>query len=559
MAELEYSIQGNVAKNDAKQTNMIIRNLENLHLENDKGVQSNQCPRALSSTDPRVNMTRIKTTKGGQGGLRKDCYKWILDNPTYLGWREGDETRPLWIMGGPGKGKTMMMIGLVSELEACPESGIISYFFCESTNTRLNNAVSILKGLIYLLADQQKSLIRHLREKYDKDETPLFEVSNELYALWQILFDMVSDLSHTRVYLLVDALDECDSELLELLDLIKNKPLHNVKWLFSGRCEPEIVGRGYHWSKINLDDPDSTHVSDAVNTFISFEVQEIAESKSYKGTLQQEVEAELRKKAEGIFLWVALVCKELRRASPMITLSILKELPRGLDPLYDRMMKQIERRHEVEAKLCKQILRSVTITYRPLHLQELVATAHLSEQLDYDDTESVTKLVELCASFLTVRDERVYLFHQSAKDYLITGNGSRIFSGGVAEEHYEIVRRSLHVMSDTLRVDICGLQKPGVLASEASDKINNSDLVRIVYACCHWANHLADYLARSDHVQIDCIDDLSDNGRVHMFVQKYLLHWLEAMSLLNKMYEVGKTMRLLQSMISVSHSIENHL
>jgi hypothetical protein len=32
--------------------------------------------------------------------------------------------------------------------------------------------------------------------------------------------------------------------------------------------------------------------------------------------------------------------------------------------------------------------------------------------------ETVRKVVAICGSFLTVRDEQVYLVHQSAKDYL---------------------------------------------------------------------------------------------------------------------------------------------
>ena len=58
------------------------------------------------------------------------------------------------------------MIGLIEELlgqlRAKPRSGILSYFFCQGTNSRLNNAASILKGLIYQLVDQQMTLIQHL-------------------------------------------------------------------------------------------------------------------------------------------------------------------------------------------------------------------------------------------------------------------------------------------------------------------------------------------------------------------------------------------------------------
>ncbi len=49
---------------------------------------------------------------------------------------------------------------------------------------------------------------------------PLFEDRNALYALFTILLDMLDDSSLARVYLMVDAVDECDSDQLKLLDFI---------------------------------------------------------------------------------------------------------------------------------------------------------------------------------------------------------------------------------------------------------------------------------------------------------------------------------------------------
>jgi hypothetical protein len=60
------------------------------------------------------------------------------------------------------------------------------------------------------------------------------------------------------------------------------------------------------------------------------------------------------------------------------------------------------------------------LTYRPLYLKELVATAGLPEE----QSDELHVLVDLCGSFLTVREEIIYFIHQSAKNYFITGNGS---------------------------------------------------------------------------------------------------------------------------------------
>jgi hypothetical protein len=513
--------------------------------------------RDLMITDPRHDKARIKRSKDD---LLENSCAWILNDQAFLSWRDCRETQLLWIKGDPGKGKTMMMIALVDELSswlnASPGSGTLSYFFCQSTDTRLSSAVSVLRGLTYLLADQQKDLIQHIRKRYDRSGSSLFEDHNALEALWDILRNMSSDPSLARVYLLVDALDECDDNLRELLDLITSndcKSISKLKWLVASRNKPMIEERLRPDAlrlKISLE-LNSIHISHTVNAFIDFKVQQLAERKRYNTTLQQEVERVLREKAEDTFLWVALVCKELGEVSLRRTRAVLKELPRGLDPLYERMMEQIQRGNNPEdANLCTQILRSATVAYRPLRLQELIPTAHLPGEL-CEDIPSVTELVELCGSFLTIREERIYFVHQSAKDYFSTGKGLRIFPSGISEEHYEIMCRSLRVMSAVLREDICDLQKPGALTSEAGAKISNSPLVRMEYACCYWANHLADYLAKPDCSQRHG-SSVCENGIVHIFFQDHLLHWLEAMSLLGKMSEAGQTVRVLQSMIKVN-------
>src|SRR5215469_438372 len=116
----------------------------------------NQCLMDLQATDPRHDKERIQNNKDR---LLKDSYAWILQDPDFINWRDNNDTQLLWIKGDPGKGKTMMMIGLTQELSKHLKSkpGILSFFFCQATEPKLNNAEAVLKGLIYLLVDQQKT------------------------------------------------------------------------------------------------------------------------------------------------------------------------------------------------------------------------------------------------------------------------------------------------------------------------------------------------------------------------------------------------------------------
>ena len=539
-----------------------------LLLEDRQSIE--QCLRDLGSTDPRDEKERIEA---GKDSLLKECYAWILDDPDFRCWRDSGGSKLLWIKGDPGKGKTMMMIALAEELSRQPEarsrsgilwpivgklmpkpsSCIVSYFFCQRTDSRLNNAISVLKGLIYRLVAQEKSLIRHIKKRYDNNGSgQVFDGPNAVYILRGILRDILNDSTLPRTYLLVDALDECSIGLHQLLDIITDDRFitqSKIKWLVSSRNRPEIEERlrpdGARM-KVSLE-LNSAHVSTAVTAFINFKVRELALRKQYDTTLEEEVKRELFQKSEATFLWVALACKRLGGNPIWKTSSVLKDLLPGLEPLYGQMMDQILYQDDDTVEFCKEILRSAAVAYRPLRLQELVATAKLPSTI-LDSVQSLSDLVHRCGSFLTIREETIYFIHQSAKDYLVTGNGRKIFCTSIAEEHGKIMHRSLDILSKSLKKDLCGLRDPGTLIR---GKLSKSPLHCIEYACSYWVYHLSDHVADSRCAEMNR-STFSDRGKVHMFLQMHLLHWLEALSLSGRLTDGVLMAQQLRSIVDVS-------
>jgi len=175
-------------------------------------------------------MIRIARTKGG---LLEDSCVWILSQKDFLEWRDGDEMRLFWIRGDPGKGETILSIAIIKELQKSIHPSSLSYFFYQGTDSRLNNATAVLKGLMYQLLVQQRSLISHFRELHDKNGRQLFENVNAFDGLSKIF---------TKT---LDALDKCNSKLSQLLDLMQNasSSYSQVKWPVSRRKQPEIEER----------------------------------------------------------------------------------------------------------------------------------------------------------------------------------------------------------------------------------------------------------------------------------------------------------------------------
>ena len=271
-------------------------------------AQTDQCLCDLRQIDPRAVKSDILHDKDD---LLNEASDWVLETREFRTWYDHADTQLLWIKGDPGKGKTMMAIALIDELsrrsQTNPCPGILSCFFCQDTDSRLNNATSVLRGLIWMLAIEQNTLVKPLKDEYKTAGSKLFEGSDAFSNLQSILQAMLKIPNHGTIYLVVDALDECDSGLSKLLRLITENSFASssrVKWLVTSRNREDIeqqLGFKELCSKVSLE-LKSSCVSNAVNVFVNIKVQKLAEKGGYSKDLEEKVSIHLKKSAEGTFL-----------------------------------------------------------------------------------------------------------------------------------------------------------------------------------------------------------------------------------------------------------------
>ncbi|KAJ3453415.1 hypothetical protein MRS44_017662 [Fusarium solani] len=494
--------------------------------------QDDRCLGDLRSTDPRDDKTRIEKTKGG---LLEDSYRWILNNADFQQWHDDEQSRLLWIKGDPGKGKTMLLCGIINELKK-QTAKLLSYFFCQGTDSRINNATAVLRGLIYLLVVQQSSLIPALAEKVRPRWQRALRGRECLVGLIQDLCRH-SARSELKKYLLdhrrARRMREDLSKLLDLID--QHSSSSRVKWIVSSRNILDIeqkfrVDRSR--SRLSLELNQNTEcVSQAVDAYIKHSVSQLPSIQDDQ-LRQDELREAMRQKANGTFLWVSLVIKELKELESWEVLQVAHEMPSDLKAVYSRMVMQIQQLKPGYLELCGHLLSTVCTAYRPLSLNELGFLSGLPIEIS-KKPQSVRKIVTDCGSFLTIRDEDVYIVHQSAKDYLSTEAFQAIFPAGTGKVHYSAFSRSLQIMSETFRCDIYDLYHPGI----SIDDVRQPDpdpLVPARYSCVYWVDHLNDAISHKASIPID---DLHDDGTVYRFLSKKYLYWLEALSLLRAMPE----------------------
>ena len=108
-------------------------------------------------------------------------------------------------------------------------------------------------------------------------------------------------------------------------------------------------------------------MASAVDAYINYKMSDLAETyrKTYADRndpsiheevrkVQDDVAKELRQKADGTFLWVALVFKQIEQCGADEVLERVRQIPSGLDEIYDQMMRQIIKQKDDDSELCKK-------------------------------------------------------------------------------------------------------------------------------------------------------------------------------------------------------------
>ena len=132
---------------------------------------------------------------------------------------------------------------------------------------------------------------------------------------------------------------------------------------------------------------------------------------NYDLQLAKKIHDHLDAHADGTFLWVSLVCKEIKKARKLRkALEGCVKFLKDLGPLYGRMMEHISQDDDMDD--LHKVLHTMALSCRPLGPRELGVLARLK----YPD--EALYLVQSCASFLTVQylDQKIN-FVKSAKDY----------------------------------------------------------------------------------------------------------------------------------------------
>ncbi|ERF72750.1 hypothetical protein EPUS_04803 [Endocarpon pusillum Z07020] len=357
----------------------------------------------------------------------KDCGKWLFITPEYHNWKKGrPASKPvLWLKGTVGTGKTTLMCRAIEELREDFKYGDhgehpVIHYYCTGTPC--------------------------VQEEYDKHklDNPV-DCRFSTTECEELLKKLIpSDPKKLRITIVIDALDECEDngyELLEILgNLLQSRP-QSIRLLLSSqlhvRVEENFGDNITESLRVN-----STVTKDDMHTFIETEMEKRAKTPGNRildsrTGLYVEVAGELTNRAMGMFQWVKLRIGIFFPKPPLeTTTKVQKELkelrtanPKDLNPTYRRLYANnvIQYERQNTAKTYRLILSA----YKPLTLKQVREAVSIENDGKINNEVDEEYIRRRCHSFVIENEDGYLQFaHESARLFLekVENHGDKDFA-----------------------------------------------------------------------------------------------------------------------------------
>ncbi|KAJ4401662.1 hypothetical protein N0V85_005470 [Neurospora sp. IMI 360204] len=488
--------------------------------------------------------------------------------------------RIFWLQGMAGTGKSTISRTVARKLA---ESGALgaSFFFKRGEVDR-DRAARFFTTIASQLVRQLPALAQHMREVIETDP----DIGERFLTVQfeRLILQPLKRLDHDRrissktVVIVIDALDECDPEshataIIGLLPQAKQLSSISLKFFVTSRPEFPILGEfrkiSGEYQDLILHCIDEHIVAGDISVYFDSELSKTRDDynrscpdwplpSDWPGQSNLQI---LVKRAVPLFIFAKTVClfvQDRKRGDPKTQLDkILRYQTMGQEfrlhamylPILNQML--MERTDSVFIRLAgedqeaiveefRNIVGALVILADPLPVKSLARLLGIEEQV-IGHRLSLLKSVLNIPSDLTAP---VKTLHLSFRDFLVDPKNQATNPFWVDEEmtHGKLVTKCLKLLRDCLQEDICSLQRPGKSLAEVDRQIFLKGLpFEIQYACLYWVYHLK----RNKHT-------VRDGDKVHHFLTRYFLYWLEVLSLMGRISESIGLIDDLQSLTDVS-------
>ncbi|KAJ7852035.1 hypothetical protein B0H14DRAFT_813177 [Mycena olivaceomarginata] len=345
--------------------------------------------------------------------------EWLLENDLIKEWKSVAGKR-VWCRGIPGAGKTVLASVVVDNLRTNlegPDTGVAVIY--------LNHKESDVQSPSNLLAGVWRQLV--FRKSISPTMHRLYETHREqrtrpcLEETCSVLCSTVSKLS--RVFIVVDALDECPEQQRDTLLRCLSALGRTVSLMLTSRPHINVEGiipNNLGILEIRANEDDMRRYIDAQMSKSSRLSKHIRNCPG----LRAEIEGRIISRSGGMFLLGKLnIDSLLTKLTVKAVRDALKNMPGDLDSMYDDIMERINRQSEEDRNLARRTLSWILTAEAVLHVSELIEALAIepkTNDLDPDNVLDIGDILSVCAGLVVINEEDhlVRLIHYTAQDYL---------------------------------------------------------------------------------------------------------------------------------------------
>ncbi|KAJ6211831.1 ankyrin repeat-containing domain protein [Bipolaris maydis] len=402
--------------------NGVQKQVQQLHERHDlqEAIQKRQCIlEELNSIDYESQQRNaIRSRQAGTG-------QWLLNSQQYQDWLTGKH-RTLFCPGIPGAGKTVLASIINEDLRhrfhADPQIGLAHLFFDYRRQDQQSNE-TLLSGLLKQLVAQQLQLPLP-KQVDDFYKTHRQEYSGQARTVMPTLEAVIA--SFSRVFIVLDALDECLAPEQNCTDLIcaiqELQKRHKLQLLATSRPVPEVTGRFTAASVLQIQ-------ADAhdVQKYLAQQIHRLPGFVRKDVRLQDEVISSIVAAVQGMFLLAKLHLNSMigKRSKKALRTSLhnLATGSNAYDSVYEDAMLRIEGQLHDQRELAKEALAFLTCTkhhFSKLDLEMALGAESGNSDIDPDNFPDIYDVVTACAGLVTVNEESdtVGLAHYTTQEYL---------------------------------------------------------------------------------------------------------------------------------------------
>ncbi|EPS39416.1 hypothetical protein H072_6795 [Dactylellina haptotyla CBS 200.50] len=386
--------------------------------------------------------------------------EWFTAHPRFQQWKT-NKSSMLWVSADPGCGKSVLAKHLVDNVLKTTDSRITCYFFFKDDFEGQGSVNTALCCILSQLFTIKPALLSDAIIKQ-------FDIAGDGFVgsfsvLWRAL--MTAAKNAGEIVCILDAIDECQksdwSLLKRELQRIYNKGVgfssispetrldsshetqkteYNVKFLLTSRPYREIrhgfqhlVTQGPESLFIHLSgegEEEIAKIAREIDLFIEAKIRHIGDTIKLTKSEQTLLSQRLKRIPNKTYIWVYLTLDLIENdIHTNINLNrkkifqVTADLPETVDDAYEMILSK-----SYNPEITKTLLQIVVAAARPLHLQEINIALALALKdthqsyatIDYKTEERLRlDLRDFCGLFIIVTESRIYLLHQTAKEFLI--------------------------------------------------------------------------------------------------------------------------------------------